>query len=432
MKIRLLSFFLIFSAQVWSQEPDCIGTSEDKRQFNELINSDWELVFSDDCTQEWTEKWILDGNVGHVENSNKRMSIHADPEINNNAHLWTKKSFTGDLLIEYDYRLDTCDAQVNIIQAQDKQPAFPGAEGYGMYATGGRGGDIDSVTIQWCMITESLKNSHHHKGSHGYGEIIGALRQTVHHNLYVHHSSRSPKISGRRHCKVDFRNNVIYNWGLNNCYDGAKSHINWVNNYYKAGPGTATRVRDRIFNLSDALVDPVNAGWEKSNTYKTSLYAEGNYVDGFPGITEDNWSGGIDFTEGANEENNRAYTAFDFPAITEQTAKETYPIVVANAGASLVRDAIDKRIANEVLTGTTTYKGSISGTPGIIDSQNDVGGLPELSTLSAPKDKDQDGMPDDWEKKNGLNPKDPKDGNEDKDGDGFTNLEEYMNSIVSY
>ena len=128
---------------------------------------------------------------------------------------------------------------------------------------------VDSITVQWCMITESLRYSHHEKGAHGYGGIFGSLRQSFHHNLYAHHSSRSPKVSWRRHCKVDFRNNVIYNWGFNNCYDGATSHMNWVNNYYKAGPGTESGVRRRIFNISDEDVG-------EYLEYETALYAEGN------------------------------------------------------------------------------------------------------------------------------------------------------------
>ena len=81
--------------------------------------------------------------------------------------------------------------------------------------------EVNLLTVQWCMITESLNYSHHEKGNHGYGGIIGSLQQTFHHNLYAHHASRSPKVTWRQHTKVDFRNNVIYNWNYNNCYDGS-------------------------------------------------------------------------------------------------------------------------------------------------------------------------------------------------------------------
>lgn len=291
-----------------------------------------------------------------------------------------------------------------------------------------QGASIDSVTVQWCMVTESLANSNHDKGPHGYGGIIGGFKQTFHHNLYAHHSSRNPKVTGRRHCEVDFRNNVIYNWGHNSCYDGTSSFINWANNYYKAGPATKSSVRHRIFQLSDKNIAPGGANRpQDSKNFKTSLYAEGNYIVGFPDVTADNWNGGIDFVAGATESNNRAQHPFEFPAIIEQTAEETYPMVVERAGASLVRDVIDKRIVREVKTGTVTY-----GNSGLIDSQTDVGGWPALKSLPAPKDADRDGMPDKWEKSNGLDPKSATDRNGDRNNDGYTNLEEYINSLLNY
>jgi hypothetical protein len=388
----------------------------------------------------------------------------------------------------------------NTIMSQTKKlTAFPGAEGFGRYSTGGRGGDVyhvtnlndsgnsslrngiqaakgpgtivfdlsgnimaksalnvnkpnnifdhvtaswsvdetlscqsnyaDPLTVQWCMVTESLLNSHNTKGPQGMGGIIGSIRQSFHHNLYAHHNSRNPKVTGR-HCEVDFRNNVICNWGSNSSYDGTVSNMNWVNNYYKAGPATKSNVRNRIFQLSDAAIsggpDNKNIRPEDTEKYKTSLYAEGNYVDGFPVVTANNRKSGIDYTGNASEAKNRALKPFDFPLITEQTTEEVYPVVLKNAGASLVRDVIDKRIVNEVKSGTVTF-----GKNGIIDSQKDVGGWPELQSKPAPKDTDQDGMPDDWEQQNGLNPKGPADRNGDRNKDGYTNLEEYLNDVSS-
>jgi pectate lyase len=289
-----------------------------------------------------------------------------------------------------------------------------------------QGNEIDLVTVQWCMITESLNNSNHNKGAHGYGGIVGGLRQSFHHNLYAHHASRNPKVTGRRHCDVDFRNNVIYNWGHNSCYDGTASWVNWVNNYYKAGPATKGSIRGRIFELSDKEIEAggVNSP-DDSKKYETSFFVEGNYVDGFPVITANNWKGGIDYMGNASEAKNRALKPFDFPPITEQTAEKMYPLVLKNAGASLERDVIDQRIIKEVKTGTVTF-----GKNGIIDSQKDVGGWPVLKSLAPLTDTDQDGMPDTWEKQNNLNPNDPADRNGDLNKDGYTNLEEYLNSII--
>jgi pectate lyase len=284
---------------------------------------------------------------------------------------------------------------------------------------------VDSITVQWCLISESLTNSLHSKGEHGMGGIVGALQQSFHHNLYAHHNSRSPKVSGRRHCEVDFRNNVIYNWGKNNCYDGTSSYMNWVNNYYKAGPATQEQCRFRIFQLFDNEIEEgIHNIPEDSKKYETSLYATGNYVDGSPKITIDNWAGGIEYMEGATEAKNRALKpAFIAPVINVQSAIEAYPLVLAEAGASHKRDSIDMRIVNEVKTGTAKY-----GNNGIIDTPYDVGGLPTLISIKPLEDTDQDGMPDIWEKQKGLNPKNPNDRNI-VNLDGYTMLEEYLDSI---
>jgi len=150
------------------------------------------------------------------------------------------------------------------------------------------------------------------------------------------------------------------------------------------------------------------------------------FIEGFPATTQDNWNGGISFKGGASEERNRAHRPFDFPPINEHTPQEAFLVVISSAGASIFRDAIDHRIINEVITGTFTY-----GNGGIINSQDDVGGLPNLESLPAPQDSDQDGMPDEWEIENGLNPNNPEDRNHDEDQDGYTNLEKYLNEIVA-
>ncbi len=285
----------------------------------------------------------------------------------------------------------------------------------------------DSMTVQWCLIAESLYMSNHPKGAHGYGGIWGGTNVTFHHNLIAHNSSRTPRFSGGETAaceNVDFRNNVIYNWGFNSAYGGEGGKINMVANYYKAGPATKTSVRNRIVQPTDG-----NGKW----------YIEANYVDGYPAITKNNWAGGIQGAYAA-EKTSRAYTPFPYVPITMQSAEEAYELVLDNVGVNYsTRDTVDKRIINDVKTGTATYDGhayeikqGFSDTAvvrGIIDSQKDVGGWPELTSLPAPVDTDHDGMPDEWEKSQGLNPNDDTDRNIIH-ANGYTMLENYLNSLV--
>ncbi|MGB8226782.1 MAG: hypothetical protein WCE45_07990 [Sedimentisphaerales bacterium] len=290
-----------------------------------------------------------------------------------------------------------------------------------------------NFTAQWCMMTESLYNSHHEKGPHGFGGIWGNTNSSWHHNLLAHHSSRNPRIDGEvgTH-NVDLRNNVIYNWGYNSCYGGDDANVNIVKCYYKYGPATGSGVKDRIVNPSltkDANGNPIiphRYGW---------WYVTGNYVDGYPAVTSNNWLG-VD-PEGGDIEKNLCYSATQFPVattypVTEQTAEEAYNYVLNNAGCCLVRDSIDTRIINEVATGTATYGGAYGAHTGIIDSQTTVGGWPTLNSLPAPTDTDHDGMPDAWETANGLSPTDAADRNYYTLSTDYTNLEVYLNSLCRY
>jgi hypothetical protein len=276
-----------------------------------------------------------------------------------------------------------------------------------------------NLTVQWCMVTESLYHSIHKKGNHGYGGLWGGPGGSWHHNILAHHSSRNPRASGNADSGLmDYRNNVIYNWGFNSAYGGELWPRNWINNYYKAGPATSANVRHRIFLQKDP---------------RGKMFAAGNYVHGFPAITADNWQGGIDFAPDgeATEATLRARQPFAVAPVTTQTAEAAYAVALAHAGCSLVRDPVDARIVEEIRTGTArfgaTYQG---GSKGIIDSQRDVGGWPELRALPAPVDTDHDGMPDEWERAHGLDPRDPADGARSAGGDGYTQLELYLNSLV--
>jgi hypothetical protein len=290
-------------------------------------------------------------------------------------------------------------------------------------------GNFD-VTVQWCLISESLYNSNHPKGFHGYGGIWGgADRTTFHHNLVAHHSSRVPRISGVGTTvgayNVDVRNNVFYNWGSNSSYGGEQSTGNFVNNYYRYGPGTKSGVRSRIWNPYDTL-----GRW----------YVEGNVVYGNAAVTADNWAGGVvPQVNPANLQTLRALAPFSFEPVTTESAEEAYARVVAHAGATLPkRDTLDARIAYEAANGTALFGGPTWPTTqgfnpaiptGIIDVPSDVGGWPVLNSLPAPADTDHDGMPDDWETARGLDPSFADDRNFIGPS-GYTRLEEYLNMLA--
>jgi pectate lyase len=272
----------------------------------------------------------------------------------------------------------------------------------------------ENFTMQWCIISESLNNSVHTKGEHGYGGIWGGRKATFHHNLVASHTSRLPRFSGSATVPnppdelVDFRNNVIYNWMNNNTYGGETGRYNVVNNYYKPGPATKSNRRERI-------LDP-------SQPYG-KFYVSGNYLEGYSNISQNNKLG---IVAGADEI--MVSQPFSVEDITEQSAKDAYHRVLQQAGASLVRDAVDTRIIEEVKTGTARFG---KNKDGIIDSQRDVGDWPVLKSLPAPKDSDGDGMPDAWEIKYKLNPNDPSDGPKYTLSKSYTNVEVYINGLVS-
>lgn len=295
--------------------------------------------------------------------------------------------------------------------------------------------DNTRFTMQWCFVTESLRDSVHDKGLHGYGGIWGGLGATFHHNLIAHHDSRNPRLNGARYHGtngelVDFRNNVIYNWRSNSTYGGEPtdagiaSRQNLINNYYKSGPATASTIRSRILNPS------ANANAPASSSFGL-FHVAGNLTTASSSVTADNWAGGVQGPTSAQLAAMRATSPFTVAPVITQTAAGAYPLVLAYAGCRLpVRDPIDTRIASEVANGTVTYYGSKHGLPGIIDSQTDVGGWPVLASTAAPADGDQDGMPDAWETARGLNPANPNDRNT-INGQGYTNLELYLNELAA-
>lgn len=287
----------------------------------------------------------------------------------------------------------------------------------------------ENFTMQWCIISESLNNSGHPKGAHGYGGIWGGKNVSFHHNLISHHNSRNPRFNGLRRAglkygnsqdeeRVDFRNNVIYNWGSHSTYGGESGTYNLVGNYFKPGPATKKNVKNSITKID------IDADTTKCPPGFGRYFVTGNYMDGNPAVTKDNWLG-VSLAKGVNPKVAKAATPFPFVPINEQTAEVAYQRVLASAGASHNRDAVDTRIASEVKSGTATYKGSINGTPGLIDSQVDVGGWPEYKSAQAPSDTNEDGIPDGWLEKNF-----PGKAATELNKEGYTYLEVYLNNLV--
>ncbi|WP_157514523.1 polysaccharide lyase family 1 protein [Mangrovimonas sp. TPBH4] len=269
-----------------------------------------------------------------------------------------------------------------------------------------------NFTFQWSIVSEALNRSVHHKGAHGYGGIWGGVRASFHHNLIAHNNSRNPRFSGSKTTQnsenefVDFRNNVIYNWGENSIYGGEKGQYNIVNNYFKSGPATTSSKLDRIVSPSMPY---------------GQFYVDGNYVYGHETISQDNWKGGVQCEDPIQAKLEEPISIVN--NVTTNTAQKALELVLQKAGASLNKDAVDIRVIENVLNGNASYKN------GIIDSQNNVGGWPRILTKEGPKDSDADGIPDEWETQNGLNPL-QKDSHLSTIDPKYSNIEVYANSLV--
>jgi len=297
---------------------------------------------------------------------------------------------------------------------------------------------VSGFTLQYCILSESLKESIHGKGSHGYGGIWGGQDATYHHNLLAHHNSRNPRFDhdyvSAMKGPVHFYNNVIYNWGNNSSYGGESApgqspkQINIVSNYYKAGPATSKH-QSRIVNPTTKCSNcsPSTPG----DAVPAKMYVNGNYVDGYQTVTADNWTG-VEPDDAAKKAGIKSENYLGTRPATIQDASTAYTAVLQKAGASLVRDAVDTRITVETKNGSWTYKGSNGSTGGLIDSQSDVGGWPSYSAGTTPTDTDKDGMPDSFEDNFGLDRNDASDAAKktlDKYS-RYTNFEMYLHYLV--
>lgn len=296
----------------------------------------------------------------------------------------------------------------------------------------------ENTTVQWTFITESLRNSVHEKGAHGYGGIWGGKNASFHHNLLASHDSRNPRLgeeAGKAFAltdKVDVRNNVIYNWQGNSMYGGEAMNVNIVNNFYKPGP--ATTKDDRIISIDKNK----NEGTEVYDIWG-KFYIAGNVIAGRQNVTEDNWTYGVynqfHSSYGTVSDSDKAAMRLEEPHdinnnVTTHTANTAYNKILAIGGASLSRDAVDERIVENVKNATYSFEGSLGSTNGIIDSQADVGGWPELATVQAPQDTSGDGMPDAWKLAMGLDPN-AKEANGRDLSTAYDNVEVYINSLVN-
>jgi len=277
-----------------------------------------------------------------------------------------------------------------------------------------------NVTIQWCIISESLNKSVHPKGPHGFGTLAKGgwgNGYSFHHNLYAHHHSRSPYPGNYTDISIDpnglifdFRNNVIYNWGGVFAGYNTQSHadsvtrMNFIANYYKAGPNS-----QGCYTFMQRVPT-------------SKAYFADNWMNGTK--PSDPWSLVL-FDSSFTDEQKAAYKQaqpIPVPEIPTEDAQTAYEKVLAGAGATCPkRDYVDMRIVFEVKNGTGE----------IINSEEDVGGWPILRSTEPPADSDRDGIPDSWELEKGLNPNDPNDGAK-LTPSGYSNLEEYLNSLCNY
>ncbi len=307
-----------------------------------------------------------------------------------------------------------------------------------------------NFTMQWCLLSESLNNSGHPKGSHGYGGIWGGKNASFHHNMLANNKSRNaridhPEIYGSylstHRGNVDYRNNVIYNWNDNSTYGGEGGWFNIVNNYYKPGPASKTR---NYFVDANSRYGESNTQYDYPRLYVVGNYHAGSYASA---INADNWSGiylhdgnGAGNASTMQQEKLLPVRAGDTQVChtTTHSAADAFDAVLKYAGASLSRDAVDKRAESDARSGEATFpNGGNGSTGGIIDTQSAVGGWPELTATDeeirrAATDTDGDGIPDYYETLLGLDPNDASDANATTlDPQGiYPNIEVYFHFLV--
>ncbi len=324
--------------------------------------------------------------------------------------------------------------------------------------SGGVGGGSAMISFQHNLISEPLQHSYHYNASnrtlyeqHAFAASISGEIGSYHHNLLAHSTDRNWSLAGgldqssKYAGSLDIRNNVIYNW-IGRTTDGGVARCNYVSNYYKPyGPNPYATWLLKL--------DAINTNW--GNEY---YYFAGNVMEGKTYFTN-NWMTGS-FYNGTAVQAQVQTNAEIFPSyVISQTASNAYKYVLSDVGCNQpVPDVIDRRVIGETLDGSTHYMGTngnpyvINGIvqpasspnyPGIVDSQTDVHDAtnsanypwPAYATFNVEVDSDHDGMPDWWELAKGLNPNsspgDFSDSNADPDGDGYSNIEDYLNWLAA-
>lgn len=348
--------------------------------------------------------------------------------------------------------------------------------------------DNNNFTMQWCTLGESLSNAGHGKGAHGYGGIWGGKLASFHHNMICHVTNRAPRFCGARYGwtdytsnaeydtykwantvqaeNVDFRNCLVYNAGSSSaCYGGpGGGQVNIVNNYYKAGPSKSSL---NVTQVTVATKDNADKEHPEFYTMTSRYYINGNTTETSKGVVTENkdWKG-VTYDSGVYTIDGEKYSldtlnyygdAVEHVAnsngdmcvkikmdsecptgeVSTHTAANAFAKILLFAGASLDRDNVDARYMKEAENGTATYTGSVTKTAGQIDVVSDCEGYTEenfgTGEREAGFDTDGDGIPDAWEKANGLDPNNAEDAalfTIDSEKQYYSNLEVYLNSLV--
>lgn len=300
-----------------------------------------------------------------------------------------------------------------------------------------------NITIQNSIFAEALDTY-----NHSFGSTLGGENCSFHRNLWANNTGRNPSIGWNG--IFNFTNNIVYNWRHRSVDGGDYTALfNIINNYFKPGPVTETNqpIGHRILNPESGRS---NLGYKVFGR----AYVHGNIVEGNEKVTKDNWAGGVQVEDendhdlpdaGKYTDYIRWHKPFPMAPVDIVSAADAYEFVLGNAGATLPkRDPVDQRIVKQVRTGEVDYVKGLnpdgfyqfkyrrlpkdSYKMGIITDIAQVGGYPEYKGKPY-KDTDCDGIPDDYEKKIGLDPKDDSDAVGDINGDGYTNIEMYIYNI---